>query len=378
MLIKFFKAELSFVLALITLVMLYFFGSSDVVKSSLFAEIILFLVVFTIIIYAALGVVHHAELLAYKFGEPYGTMILTLSAVTVEIIMIATMMTHGDTDPEVAKDAIFSTLMILLNGLTGLIMLIGGIKYGEQKYNLKSTNSFFSMIIGITGIGLFLPLLIPVKSYAIFETFLVIACLLLYIFFLRMQSKEHSYYFKFETAFSHDKSNTKHNISSSHQSEHHIMPPREKINSAYHFIMLVATIAAISVLAESLSVFVDDGIEKLHLPAGIAGLIIALIIVSPEGLTAIRAGLSNDMQRVINISLGSMLSTVSLTIPAVLIIGMIIKQDVILGLNPLQSIMVITSLLVGLLSCKDGETNALSGFIHFMLFVTFIFLIFVV
>jgi Ca2+:H+ antiporter len=361
-------------LAVITLVILYFVGTSESIKSSLVGEILLFLVVFAIIIYAALGVVHHAELLAYKFGEPYGTMILTLSAVTVEIIMIATMMSHGDSDPEIAKDAIFSTLMILLNGLTGLIMLIGGIKYGEQKYNMKSTNSFFSMIIGITGIGLFLPLLIPMKSYAMFEIFLVIACMLLYIFFLRMQSKEHSYYFKFDNIIQNNSVNKK---ESNHHQEQHNLPPRNKINTLYHFVMLAATIAAISILAESLSVFVDDGIEKLHLPAGIAGLIIALIIVSPEGLTAIRAGLSNDMQRVINISLGSMLSTVSLTIPAVLVVGMIINQDVTLGLNPLQSIMVITSLLVGLLSCKDGETNALSGFIHFMLFITFIFLIFV-
>lgn len=374
MLTKFFKTELSFILAVLTLVILYFVGTSESIKSSLVGEILLFLVVFAIIIYAALGVVHHAELLAYKFGEPYGTMILTLSAVTVEIIMIATMMSHGDSDPEIAKDAIFSTLMILLNGLTGLIMLIGGIKYGEQKYNMKSTNSFFSMIIGITGIGLFLPLLIPMKSYAMFEIFLVIACMLLYIFFLRMQSKEHSYYFKFDNIIQNNSVNKKEN---NHHQEHHNLPPRNKINTLYHFVMLAATIAAISILAESLSVFVDDGIEKLHLPAGIAGLIIALIIVSPEGLTAIRAGLSNDMQRVINISLGSMLSTVSLTIPAVLVVGMIINQDVTLGLNPLQSIMVITSLLVGLLSCKDGETNALSGFIHFMLFVTFIFLIFV-
>lgn len=365
MIINFFRKELSFVLAVAAMVILQLIKSYETFQASLFIEILLFLVVFTVIIYAALGVVHHAELLAYKFGEPYGTMILTLSAVTVEIIMIATMMTHGDTDPEIAKDTIVSTLMILLNGLTGFIMLIGGIKYGEQKYNFKSTNSFLSMIIGITGIGLFLPLVIPVKNYAMFETFLIIACLLLYIFFLRMQSKEHSYYFKFE--------GRQKNINAGH--EH--LPAKDKINTFYHFIMLAATIAAISVLAESLSVFVDDGIEKLHLPAGIAGFIIALIIVSPEGLTAIRAGLSNDMQRVINISLGSMLSTVSLTIPAVLIVGLIFSREVVLGLNPLQSAMVITSLIIGMLSCKDGETNALQGFIHFMLFITFIFLIFV-
>jgi len=362
---KFLRNELSFLLAVITLSLLHLFGKNPIIGEYLIVESILFLLIFAVIIYAALGVVHHAELLAFKFGEPYGTMILTLSAVTVEIIMIATMMSHGDSDPAIARDTIFSTLMILLNGLTGLIMLIGGIKYGEQKYNIKSTNSFFSMIFGIVGIGLFLPLAIPIENYAVFETFLIIICILLYVFFLRMQAKEHNYYFRFEGA--------KKNLND--ENEH--LPPKAKISSVYHFFMLLATIAAISILAESLSVYVDDGIEKLHMPAAVAGLIIALIIVSPEALTAIRAGLHDDMQRVINISLGSMLSTVSLTIPAVLIVGLIINQDVLLGLTPIQSAMVITSLLVGILSCKDGESNALQGFIHFMLFITFVFLIFV-
>jgi len=362
---NFFRKELSFIIALISLVILSFLGKSPIIKNSLGIEALLFIIVFTVIIYAALGVVHHAELLAYKFGEPYGTMILTLSAVTVEIIMIASMMTHGDSDPVIARDTIFSTLMILLNGLTGLIMFIGGLKYGEQKYNIRSTNSFFSMIFGIVGIGLFLPLVIPEVSYGMYEIFLVIVCLLLYIFFLRMQSKEHNYYFKFEGA--------KKNISG----EHEHLPAKKDISTFYNFLMLAATIAAISILAESLSVYVDDGIEKLHLPPAAAGLIIAIIIVSPEGLTAIRAGLHDDMQRVINISLGSMLSTVSMTIPAVLIVGMLINQEVHLGLTPLQSSMVVISFLVGMLSCKDGESNALQGFIHFILFITFVFLIFV-
>ncbi len=365
MMTKFFRKELSFLLAAIAIAALAAFGSNAAIKESLILEAVLFLAVFSVIIYAALGVVRHAELLAFKFGEPYGTMILTLSAVTVEIIMVATMMMHGDADPHVARDTIFSTLMILLNGLTGLIMLIGGLKYGEQKYNLKSTNSFFSMIFGIVGLGLFMPLVVPIQNYAMYETFLIVSSLLLYIFFLRMQSKEHNYYFKFDSS--------KKNLTS--EIEHR--PLKKEISTLYHFVMLLATIGAISVLAESLSVYVDDGIEKLQLPIAAAGLIIAIIIVSPEALTAIRAGLHDDMQRVINISLGSMLSTVSLTIPAVLIVGMLINQDVHLGLTPLQSSMVVISFLVGMLSCKDGESNALQGFIHFILFITFVFLIFV-
>ncbi|MCI0449848.1 MAG: calcium:proton antiporter [Chlorobi bacterium] len=361
---KFAVREAAFLLAILTLIISSVIGNSPFIKQSFPAEAILFFLVFGVIIFAAIGVVHHAELLAYKLGEPFGTMILTLSAVTVEIIMVSVMMLHGDNDTEVARDTIFSTLMILLNGLTGLIMLLGGLKYSEQKYNIKSANSFFSMIFAVIGLGMFLPLILNFEKYYIYEIFLIITCLILYSFFLRMQSKEHNYYFKFE--------HTKNSGEAIHNP-----PSKKEISIPYHSVMLAATIASISFLAESLSVFVDDGIEKLHLPAGAAGLIIALIIVSPEGLTAIRAGLSDDMQRVINISLGSMLSTVSLTIPAVLVVGLIIGKDISLGLTPIQSGMVIISLLVAIFSCKDGESNALQGFIHFMLFITFVFLIFI-
>ncbi len=308
-----------------------------------------------------MGVVHHAEMLAYKLGEPYGTMILTFSAVTVEIIMIATFMLHDSNDPKLGRDTIYSTLMILLNGLTGLVMLLGGLKYGEQKYNLKSTNSFFSMIFGVVGLGLMMPIIIPDQLKFAYGIFLIVICLVLYIFFIRMQGKEHNFYFK----FNYDKKNS---------SDEESFPPKDKIKISYNVVMLVLLIFVISLLAEYLSFFIDDGIDLLGFPTSIGGLVVALIIVSPEGLTAIRAGLKNDMQRVINISLGSMLSTVSLTIPAVLLIGIITQKEVVLALEPIQAGIVIISLLVGILSCKDGETNALQGFIHVILFITFIFL----
>src|SRR4030095_3336470 len=305
MILKFIKNELSFLIALITLTVFLITGNFSLINPSLLMQVLLFIVVFTVIMFASMGVVHHAELLAGKLGEPYGTLVLTFSAVTVEIIMVSAMMLHGEPDSEVARDTVFSTLMILLNGLTGLIMFIGGLKYGEQKYNIKSSNSFFSMIFGIVGIGMFLPHVISGKTYHIYEIFLIIICILLYAFFIRMQTFEHNYYFKFENSDIKRSSNEK-------------SQAKSDINAFYHSFMLIATIASISVLAESLSVFVDDVTDSLQLPVGVAGLVIALVIASPEGLTAIRAGWNNDMQRVVNISLGSILSTVSLTIPAIL------------------------------------------------------------
>ena len=188
-----------------------------------------------------------------------------------------------------------------------------------------------------------------------------------------MQSKEHNFYFRFEN-INHNALNG--NDNKAHKPAAHLTS-RKEIRAVYHIFMLLITIAVISFLAETLSITVDNAIDMLHWPAGVAGLIIAIIIISPEALTAFRAGLNNDMQRVVNISLGSVLSTISVTVPAVLITGMITRKEVILGLEPIQSAMIVISMLVGVISYKDGETNALQGFIHLILFITFVVLIFV-
>ena len=362
--VKFIRNEKSFFIALAAIVLVLLLASNPAIHASNLLTGLLFIVVFSVIIYAAMGVVHHAEQLAHKLGEPYGTMLLTLSAVTVEVIMVATMMFHADDDPTLARNTIFSTVMILFNGLIGLCMLLGGLKFGEQKYNLKSSNSFFSMIFSFVGAGLFIPLIVKPESIKTYYIFLIIFEVLLYVFFIRMQSKEHNYYFIFQKEVNSNKTD---GLSEA---------DRKQIKGFYHTVMLLLTITAISFLAETLSIVIDDGVDKLHWPAEVAGLVVALIIVSPEGLTAIRAGLKNDMQRVVNISLGSVLSTISLTIPVVLLIGIFTHKEIILAVSPDQAILIVISLLVGMLSYKDGETNALQGLIHLMLFVTFVVLIF--
>src|SRR5438105_4910602 len=291
--LKFIRNEKPFCIAAIAIILVLALAANPAIHASNLLTGLLFLIVFSVIIYAAMGVVHHAENLAHKLGEPYGTMILTLSAVTVEVIMVATMMFHADDDPTLARNTIFATVMILFNGLIGLCMLLGGIKFGEQKYNLKSSNSFFSMIFTIVGAGLFLPLIIKPESLKTYYIFLIILELFLYGFFIRMQSKEHNYYFIFRKKTDDNGGEV---LSES---------DREKIPGIYHTVMLLMTITAISFLAETLSIVIDDGVDKLNWPAEVAGLVVAIIIVSPEGLTAIRAGLKNDMQRVVNISLGS-------------------------------------------------------------------------
>ncbi|MBK8549753.1 MAG: hypothetical protein IPL53_01325 [Ignavibacteria bacterium] len=198
MIINFIKKEPSLVLSAVVFILVSLLLKVTSVRDNFFFETTIFIIVFAVIIYTSMGVVHHAEQLAYKFGEPYGTMILTFSVVIVEIIMISTFILHDENNPTLARDTVYSTLMILLNGLTGFVMLAGGIRYGQQKYNLKSTNSYLSMIIGIIGLGLIMPNLLPDRLESSYSVFLILICLLLYAFFLKLQSGQHNFYFQFE------------------------------------------------------------------------------------------------------------------------------------------------------------------------------------
>src|SRR5215467_7761395 len=277
--------------------------------------------IFLVVVYAALGVVRHAEQLAEKYGEPYGTLILTISAVTVEVVMLTTMILHGENDPTLARDTIFATVMVLLNGLVGLSLLVGGLRYGEQRYNLKSSKVFLTMLFALTGLGLVLPDTLTPAQEPELEVFLVFASLLLYGFFLHVQTRKHAYFFTFAPSSATD-----------HPSE----PERAEIRGGYHVAFLVLTIVVISVLVEYLSIVLDDTVEVLHFPVQLPALIVAIIIASPESLTAIRAALRDDMQRMINIALGSALSTIALTIPVVLVIGFVSGREINLGLTAAQ------------------------------------------
>src|SRR5262245_3766466 len=318
--------------------------------------------IFLVVVFAALGVVRHAERLAEKYGEPYGTLILTVSAVTVEVVMLTTMILHGENDPTLARDTIFATVMVLVNGLVGLSLLLGGLRYGEQRYNLKSSKVFLTMLFALTGLALVLPDTLTPAQEPELEVFLVFASLGLYGFFLHVQTRKHTHFFTFAP------SSATHHPSARELAE---------IRGGYHVTLLVLTIVAISVLVEYLSIGLDDTVEVLHFPAQLPALIVAIIIASPESLTAIRAALRDDMQRMINIALGSALSTIALTIPVVLIITYSVGREIVLGLTPTQAGLMVISLLVASITEADGSTSALEGLVQFVLFGAFILLAFV-
>jgi len=359
--LKNFSREYPLFLSIIALVSLSIYEHT--LAQTLIGNIVGFLVVFGVIIYSSMSVAHHAELLAEKFGEPYGTMILTMSAVIVEIVIISIMMLH-EHNPTLARDTIYSAIMLDINGLLGFAAIVGGLKYGEQPYNVDSSNSYLSMLMVALGVAMVIPDFIKPEFYDTFMLFNVVIFILLYLVFTRIQLKDHRYFFQYKEEGSKE-------TIPDHANAH------GEINALYHTVLLIVSIVMIGLLSEILAVFMGNDITYLGLPMALSAVGVAVISASPELITAVRAALDNRMQTVINIALGASLATVLLTIPAVIVIGMVTGLEVTLGLTPIQGVMLVLTLLVSMINFSDGETNMLEGFLHVVLFVLFAFLLFV-
>ena len=324
-----------------------------------------FVWLFAVILWSAMCVVRHADCLAIKFGEPYGTLILTLSAISIEVVMISTAMLHGANNPTLGRDAIFAVIMIALNGLVGLSLLLGGLRYREQHYNIQGVNAYLNVIMALAVLGLVLPNFTTSTSGPTFSTeqgiFFATVSLLLYAIFLLIQTLRHRGYFLDvkETA-------TKH-------SPHHLARIR---STGFHALMLLLYLAAVIFLAEKFAVPLDNSIEQFHMPQAFGGAVIAALVLSPEGLGGITASLHNQLQRSINILFGSVLATIGLTIPAVLMIGLLTKRSVSLGLQGGNLPLLLLTLAVSVVTFTSRKTNVLQGCIHLLLFAVFVLLIF--
>ncbi len=326
---------------------------------------IMFVWLFAAILWSAISVVRHADCLAIKLGEPYGTLILTLSAISIEVMMISTAMLHGANNPTLARDAMFAVIMIALNGLVGLSLLLGGLRYREQHYNLQGANSYLNAIMALVVLGLILPNFTTSTSGPTFsaeqEIFLVVMSVSLYAIFLLIQTMRHRQYFM-------ESQDVVRPASAHYQLQIRSTP--------YHAVLLVIYLLAVVLLAEKLAIPLDNSIERFGMPQAFGGAIIAALVLAPEGLGAIHATLSNDLQRSVNILLGSVLATIGLTIPAVLAIGFITKRSVTLGVQGGNLPLLLLTLGVSVVTFSSGRTNILQGCIHLLLFAVFLLLIF--
>ena len=310
------------------------------------------------IVCASMRVAHHAEVLAEKVGDPYGTMILTLSAVLVEVVILAIMMSN-EASPTLVRDTIYSAVMLDINGILGLAALMGGIKHGEQSYNDDSARTYTVMILTAMGVSMVVPEFIPEADWKIYSAFTIGAMVLLYTLFLRMQVGPHSYFFSYSYP---DKKRRK--------GEHKEEPANLKLSVT----VLALGVIVIGALAEVMSKTLDLGLEGTGAPPVITAIVVAAISAAPEILTALRAALANRMQSVVNVALGASLSTVILTVPVMEAMALYTGQPFQMAMTPVQTVMVLITLVICAINLNDGETNAIEGMTHFVLFATFIML----
>jgi Ca2+:H+ antiporter len=348
---------------------LVFIGFGDALLSDLenhFLTIAMFVWLFAVMMWGAFGVVRHADAVAEKLGEPYGTLVLTFSVIIIEVALLAAIMLHGQNNPTLARDVMFATLMIVLNGMVGTALLIGALRYWEQECNLTGARSFLVVMSALSIVALVLPKFTetapsPVEAPGKAVLFIAIT-VLFYAVFIFIQTMRHGAFFA--------DPETRSEKNSSHQSR---KPTR---SLAYHVVMLVLTLVPVVALSEYLAVIVDFGIEDIGLPEPLGGLLIAVLVLAPEGLTAFHAALANHLQRAVNVCLGSALSTIGLTIPAVLIIGFAANIHVHLGLTDVETVLLVLTLFVSGLTFAGGRTNVLQGAVHLLLFFVYVALLF--
>jgi Ca2+:H+ antiporter len=326
---------------------------------------------------SAIAVVRHADALAERLGEPYGTLILTLAVTSIEVMSISAVMMHGDNNPTLARDTLFAVTMIILNGMIGLSLLLGGWRYREQQYNLQGANAYLGVIIPLGVIALVMPNFTtttqgPTLSSAQ-EIFFVVMSASLYSAFLFLQTRRHRGYFTHGGAIDDDDDDDDDDDA---QSEASRAARAHAMNPYAHAILLLAYMAPVVYLAERLARPVDYLIETMHAPVHLGGLAIAILVATPEAIGAVRAAAANNLQRSINIFLGSVLSTIGLTVPAIIIISHFTHHPIELGLQHTDQTLFILTLGMCVVNFSSGRTNVLQGGVHLMLFAAYLFLIF--
>lgn len=358
------------------------FGDSYATNITPITASLEFLLLLCTIVGAAFGVVREADALAHKLGEPYGTLILTLSIVSIEVILITAIMLGPGEFPTIGKDSIFSVMMIIMNLVMGLCILLGGLKYREQEYNAQGSLTYLAMIVLLGGISLLLPNFIQGAGSGMFSntqaTTISIFVVVLYGLFLAMQMGSYRHLYvqppKGSMEIPYQDRHYAEVTGATTTTYNAIKTDLRKI--LLRAIILIAMMLPIVMLSGHMAGVVDYGIQAANLPPLLGGVLIAIIVFTPESITAVKAALNNEFQRAVNLCHGAFVSTVGLTVPAVLMVGLLTDQVVLFGLSATETLLFLITLLVSLMSFMGRRTTPILGLMHLVLFMVFILLIF--
>jgi Ca2+:H+ antiporter len=312
--------------------------------------------------------VHHAEVIAERIGEPFGTLLLTLAVTVIEVALIATIMLGENPVPTLARDTVFAVVMIVCNGLVGICILAGGLRYREQDVRVTGSSLYLSVLIVLATITLVMPnytLTAPGPVYSAGQLgFVSVVTVLLYGVFLYTQTVRHRGYF------------IANEIGKQHAPGDGGVPLSNRMLSLSVVLLLVSLLAVV-LLAKKFSLVVDFTIALIGAPPALAGVLVALLILLPESVAAIAAARKNDLQKSINLALGSSIATIGLTIPAVAVAAYALDKQLVLGLDAQGMVLLALTFLLSMLTFATGRTNILFGLVHLVVFAVFVFLVFV-
>ena len=331
-------------------------------------QAVVFIWLFLAILWSAMCVVRHAEHLAERLGEPLGTLILTLAVTAIEAASISAVMVHSRDQPTVMRDTVFAVIMIILNGMVGTSLLVGAWRHREQSYNLQGANIYLSVVVPLAVMSLIMPNYThttPGPTLSFYQQeFLGVMCIGLYAAFLAVQTGRHRGYFALEA----EEDGHGHELAGS--------AAAPGASAWHHALLLLAYMIPVVYLAEQFGEPIDHMIRRLHAPAALGGVIIAALVATPEGIGAVRSALANKLQRSVNICLGSLLATIALTIPLMIVVAHLMGATIFLGLEGTSYVMLLLTLAVSVLTFGSGRTNVLQGAVHLILFIAYVLLIF--
>lgn len=323
--------------------------------------------IIAVIIVCAFGVVGQAEALAHRLGDPYGSLVLTLSIVLIEVILIAAVMLGPGDHATIARDSVMAVSMIILNLVIGLSLLVGGLRHGGLRVNRTGTSAYLSMLVVLTSLAFALPLLIGESgSYTVGqEAPIIVLTLVVYAFFLfrQMGAQAEDFMEVDERVPAEQEQATDEPIGRVLRTHR-----REVLT---RLVVLVVTVLPIVLLSHDMATLLDDGLGRLGAPTALAGVLIAMIVFLPESLTSIRAAHGGEAQRVSNLCHGALVSTVGLTIPAVLVIGLATGQTVTLAESPANLLMLAVTLGLSIATFTAPKVTATHGAIHLVLFAAY-------
>ena len=315
---------------------------------------------------AVLSAVHHAEVIAHKTGEPYGTLVLSISVTIIEVSLIISMMLTGHDGSEfIARDAVFATVMIVINGVIGLCIFVGGLKHHEMSFRNEGTNSALAVLTALATFILVMPMVTvstPGPDFTKSQlAFAGIASFALYVAFLLFQTITHRDYYLPKVEGKREDS-----------SEHAAKPSNSK--TGVSAVLLLLSLIAVVGLAEALSPAIEAGVKAVGAPKTVVGIAIAMLVLLPEGFAAVRASKANRLQSSLNLALGSALASIGLTIPTVAAIAIFFDLQLSLGITSLNMVLMYLSFFIGALTLAIGRTTLLQGVVHLIIFFEYLFL----